>query len=121
MKHGVAMRHGGRTQVDFHPLGQGRSVCDIVSDLHRLPSCVLWARACALTCQTVSASEGVGPPRKAECASEGAVGQPLVVLSPSARHVCPRLRARRGASAVCQVSKFSLRPRGTEGQGFKVS
>ncbi len=40
MKHGVAMQHGGRARVDFHPLGQGRSVCDKVSDLHRLPSCV---------------------------------------------------------------------------------
>ncbi len=40
MQHGVAMLHGGRTRVDFHPLGQGRSVCDKVNDLHRLPSCV---------------------------------------------------------------------------------
>ncbi len=44
------MQHGGRTRVDFHPLGQGRSVCDKVNDLHRLPSCVCvtpqkaWAR-----------------------------------------------------------------------------
>ncbi len=59
MQHGVAMQHGGRTRVDFHPLGQGRSVCDsgtpqkALCDLHRLPSCALWARACALTCQTV--------------------------------------------------------------------
>ncbi len=53
MQHGVAMKHGGRTRVDFHPLGQGRDVCDVEKDLHRLPSCVLWARACALTCQTV--------------------------------------------------------------------
>ncbi len=22
------MQHGGRTRVDFHPLGQGRDVCD---------------------------------------------------------------------------------------------
>ncbi len=70
MQHGVAMKHGGRARVDFHPLGQGRSVCDSVAprkalapqkalcDLHRLPSCVLWSRACALTCQTVSAWEG---------------------------------------------------------------
>ncbi len=41
MKHGVAMQHGGRTRVDFHPLGQGRSVCVEVSDLHRLPSYVV--------------------------------------------------------------------------------
>ncbi len=40
MKHGVAMQHGGRTRVDFHPLGQGRDVCDKVNDLHRLPSCI---------------------------------------------------------------------------------
>ncbi len=56
MQHGVAMKHGGRTRVDFHPLGQGRDVCDVVApqkalvDLHRLPSCVCvtpqkaWAR-----------------------------------------------------------------------------
>ncbi len=55
MKHGVAMQHGGRTRVDFHPLGQGRDVCDVVAprkalcDLHRLPSCI-WLHA----------SEGVG-------------------------------------------------------------
>ncbi len=59
------MQHGGRTRVDFHPLGQGRDVCDVEKDLHRLPSCVLWSRACALTCQTVSASEGVVAPEKA--------------------------------------------------------
>ncbi len=41
MQHGVAMLHGGRTRVDFHPLGQGRDVCDNVNDLHRLPSCVV--------------------------------------------------------------------------------
>ncbi len=46
MKHGVAMKHGGRTRVDFHPLGQGRDVWDDVApqkalcDLHRLPSCI---------------------------------------------------------------------------------
>ncbi len=40
MLHGVAMQHGGRARVDFHPLGQGRDVCDKVNDLHRLPSCV---------------------------------------------------------------------------------
>ncbi len=34
------MQHGGRTRVDFHPLGQGRDVCDVEKDLHRLPSCV---------------------------------------------------------------------------------
>ncbi len=43
------MQHGGRARVDFHPLGQGRSVCDKVNDLHRLPSYV-WLHA----------SEGVG-------------------------------------------------------------
>ncbi len=42
MKHGIsAMKHGGRARVDFHPLWQGRSVCDIENDLHRLPSCVV--------------------------------------------------------------------------------
>ncbi len=47
MKHGDAMQHGGRTRVDFHPLGQGRDVCGKVTpqkafyDLHRLPSCVV--------------------------------------------------------------------------------
>ncbi len=40
------MQHGGRTRVDFHPLGQGRDVWDNVTpqkafcDLHRLPSCI---------------------------------------------------------------------------------
>ncbi len=94
------MQHGGRTRVDFHPLGQGRDVFGNVIDLHRLPSCVLLARACALTCQTVNASEGA-------CASEGAVGQPLVVLSPSARRVCP-IGCGRGAGQVpwFMVSRF---------------
>ncbi len=45
MQHGVAMKHGGRARVDFHPLGPGRRVWDSVApqkalcDLHRLPSC----------------------------------------------------------------------------------
>ncbi len=75
MKHGVAIQHGGRARVDFHPLGQGRSVCVEVSDLHRLPSCVLWARACALTCQTGSASEGA-------CASEGGTPRKAFSVNP---------------------------------------
>ncbi len=55
MKHGVAMQHGGRARVDFHPLGQGRDVWDKVNDLHRLPSCVC-----------VHASEGVGARMRAD-------------------------------------------------------
>ncbi len=47
----------------FHPLGQGRDVCNKVNDLHRLPSCVLLARACALTCQI--APQKALAPRKA--------------------------------------------------------
>ncbi len=94
-------------------------------------------RACALTCQTVNASEGVVAPekalapQKAEYASEGGVrlgrrwiGQPLVVLSPSARCVCPWLRARRAASALVQrftVFPQTPRDRGARFQGFIVS
>ncbi len=69
MKHGVAMKHGGRARGDFHPLGQGRDVCVDEIDLHRLPSCVCvtpqkaWARMRADLPN--SASEGVVAPQKA--------------------------------------------------------
>ncbi len=55
--------------MDFHPLGQGRDVWDNVTpqkafcDLHRLPSYVCVARACALTCQI--APQKALAPRKA--------------------------------------------------------